>query len=74
MKKLITITVLLLIFAANAFAQDAPDTVEKKLRQVYAQKYSNDFSMPKALIEDQLESYSFIQRWDSESGIPQGVS
>jgi hypothetical protein len=54
-------------------AQSVPTSVEQRIRQIYAEKYPDNFSMQKTLIEDQLESYRYIERWTSESGVPQDV-
>ena len=53
--------------------QVAPSDFEKRIRLIYARKYPNDFSMQKALIDDQLKSYHHMQRWKSEPQIPQNI-
>src|SRR5437899_11081484 len=73
MKKFIACLALLVLAATSAIAQSVPASVEQRIRQIYAQKYPDNFSMQKTLIEDQLESYRYIQRWTSESGVPQDV-
>lgn len=73
MKKLIACLALILLVATSVFAQSVPASVEQKIRQIYAEKYSDNSSMQKTLINDQLESYRFIQRWTSEPGVPQDV-
>ena len=73
MKKVIACLALLVLAATSAVAQSVPASVEQRIRQIYAQKYPDNFSMQKTLIEDQLESYRYIQRWTSEPGVPQDV-
>lgn len=65
--------VLVAFFTTSVSAQLAPADVEQKLRQIYADKYPDNFSMQKTLIVDQLESYSFMQQWTSEFGVPETV-
>ncbi|PKK89745.1 MAG: hypothetical protein CVV64_13155 [Candidatus Wallbacteria bacterium HGW-Wallbacteria-1] len=56
-----------------AHAQTAIILVKQKLTQIYSEKYPDNFSMQKILIEDQLDSYRFLQNWDTESGIPSEI-
>ena len=72
MKKRLIIS-LVLVTCSLALAQAIPSSVEQRIRQIYAQKYPDNFSMQKTLIEDQLECYRFIQRWTSEQGVPQDI-
>ena len=73
LKIFIACLALLVLPATSAIAQSVPSSVEQRIRQIYAQKYPDNFSMQRTLIEDQLESYRYIQRWTSESGVPQDV-
>lgn len=63
----------LLFQFSSAIAQSVPASVEQRIRHIYAQKYPDDFSMQKTLVDHQLESYRDVQRWTSESGVPQDV-
>jgi len=73
MKKLIACMALVLLVATSVFAQSVPRSVEQRIRQIYAEKYPDNFSMQKTLINSQLKAYRFIQRWTSEPGVPQDV-
>lgn len=50
-----------------------PPQVDRAIRQIYARKYPNDYSMQKVLVEDQLASYLFLQQHNSAQGVPQAV-
>lgn len=54
-------------------AQSVPSSVQQRIHQIYAQKYPDDFSMQKMLIEDQLKCYRFLQQWTTERGVRQDV-
>jgi hypothetical protein len=58
--RLLTICILIGLTLTDAMAQSVPTPVEQRVRQIYADKYPDNFSMQKTLIEDQLESYRFI--------------
>ena len=73
MKNVIACSALLVLAATSALAQSVPTAVEQRIRQIYAEKYPDNFSMQKILIADQLESYRYIKRWASESKVPQDV-
>ncbi len=73
MKKFIVSICLLFFPIITVFAQSVPPLVEQRIKQIYAEKYPDDYSMQKILIDDQLESYVFIQSWSSEPGVPQNV-
>lgn len=64
---------LVLLVATSVFAQSVPRSVEQKMRQIYAERYPDNSSMQKTLINKQLKSYRFIQCWTSEPGVPQDV-
>ena len=70
MKQLMSFLLLIGIFVSSAIAQPVPANMEQRIRQIYAAKYPDDFSMQKTLIEDQLDSYRLMQRNLSEQGIP----
>ncbi len=59
--------------AISDFEQSVPEDVEKRIRQIYTEKYPDNFSMQKILIDEQLASYRLIKRWTNESGVPQNV-
>jgi hypothetical protein len=73
MKELVSCLAFVVLAVTSAIAQSVPGSVEQKIREIYAQKYPDNFSMQKTLIQDQLESYRYVQRWTSESGVPQDV-
>lgn len=52
---------------------ESANSVELKIRQIYAKKYHDNFSMQKTLIADQLDSYKFMQRWGDEPGVPNTI-
>jgi hypothetical protein len=62
-----------LIVSTTVLAQLVPPDVEQRIKQVYIQKYPDDYSMQKTLIEDQINSYQYLQSWASESKVPQDV-
>lgn len=67
------LTLILVSTVMPAPAQPVPAEIETRVRQIYAQKYPDNYSMQKTLIEDQIESYRNMQRWKTEPGIAQGV-
>ena len=62
-----------LVILGTGYAQEVPKHIEDKIRQIYAEKYPDNFSMQKTLINDQLESYRFMQDWKSAKGVPQDI-
>ena len=69
MKKQAIILLFIVFFPANSvFAQSVPYGVEQRIKQIYAEKYPNNFSMQKTLIEDQFASYRNLQGWTTEVG------
>src|SRR3989304_3314697 len=73
MKKVIACLALLVLAATSAVAQSVPASVEQRIRQIYAQKYPDNFSMQKTLVQDQCESYRFLQSYTSVPGVPNTV-
>lgn len=73
--KRVTTTLLALhtLFFPIAFAQSIPNSVEQRVRQIYSEKYPDNFSMQKTLIQDQLASYQQMQSWTSEPGVPRDI-
>jgi len=53
--------------------QSVPSHVNQKIREYYARKYPDNFSMQKTLIEGQLDSYGFLQRYAYAEGVPQSI-
>ncbi|MEO7818568.1 MAG: hypothetical protein ABIS18_05415, partial [Actinomycetota bacterium] len=50
----------------------APE-VFNRLKEINAQKYLDNYSMQKTLVQDQCESYRYLQSYTSVSGVPQDV-
>ena len=67
------VLVALMVFSSTAYAQNAPSHIEQKIREIYAQKYPDNYSMQKTLINNQLTCYSFMQRYTSADGVPQNT-
>lgn len=73
MKNFFSCLVFYALLTSIAFAQSIPPDIQQKIRQIYAEKYPGNFSMQKALINDQFASYKFIQSWKPEQGVPSEV-
>ena len=70
--------ILLILFSLSATlhflaAQQIPSAVDQKIRSIYAEKYPDNFSMQKTLIESQFKSYRRLVSWKNEKGIPPSV-
>ena len=50
-----------------------PQDVFNKLKETYNQKYPDNYSMQKTLVQDQCESYRFLQSYTSVPGVPNTV-
>lgn len=46
------------------------DGILAKQKEIYANKYPNNFTMQKVLIEDQCRSYLFLQSYNMATGVP----
>ena len=67
------ILVACIFIAGSAFAQDVPYEIEQKIKEIYASKYPDDYSMQKILIQDQLESYQLLKNLTYIAGVPQDI-
>jgi hypothetical protein len=54
----------------QAVIENSCDSILTKQKEIYADKYPNNFSMQKTLVEDQCKSYLFLQSFTSVAGIP----
>lgn len=72
MKKIL-VAMALSLSVMSAYAQAVPADVLQQIKQKYAQKYPDNFSMQKTLVEDQVKNYKIMQRWTSEPGVPSQV-
>lgn len=50
-----------------------PSHIVETIRTIYKQKYPDDYSMQKTLIDDQLECYLFMQRYTRDPQIPTSI-
>ena len=73
MRKIFACLALITLVTSSALAQSVPADVEQRIRQIYADKYPGNFSMQKVLINDQFDSYKFIQRWNSEYNVSREI-
>ena len=62
MNQLIIGICLFILTVGSVVSQSVPSSVEKKIRQIYANKYPDDYSMQEALIKSQCESYLELNR------------
>ena len=49
------------------------ERIKKKIKQIYAEKYPNNFLMQKTMINSQMQTYLFMQGYNSAPGVPQKV-
>ena len=56
MTRLNVILGITLLAAISSVAQTVPSSVEQRIRQIYTEKYPDNYSMQKALIQDQIHS------------------
>jgi hypothetical protein len=59
-------------FGAFGLSQDMPHELLNKIKEKYAKKYPDDYSMQKVLINDQIECYRFLQNYEP-SGVPYDI-
>lgn len=63
MKVLTLINVVLVaLLPLSALAAPMPKDIETQVREVYSKKYPDNFSMQKTLIDDQKDSYEFLDQ------------
>ena len=64
----------ILMFSASlpAFAQQMPSATKERIKTTLAEKYPDNYSVQKTLLEGQIDSYKFLQNY-SPSEMPAAV-
>jgi hypothetical protein len=74
MKKLIfAVSAYLILSALPVLAQSAPPEIVQQIKQHYAEKYQDNYSMQAIMVEAQLDAYAFLQDYDHVDGVPDDV-
>jgi phosphoenolpyruvate carboxylase len=72
MKKLLTVFVITLAFTSAAYARGMPPEILGKVRASIESRYPDNYSMQKILIDNQVQSYEYLQNY-SPSSVPSNV-
>ncbi|MBI2794918.1 MAG: hypothetical protein HYX66_09760 [Ignavibacteria bacterium] len=58
---------------SSGSAGETRSSVEQRIRKAAADKYPNDYSMQKYVIDNEMKAYSELEKWVGEVGVPQNV-
>lgn len=61
MKRSLILFAVLLVYSSAAYSSEIPADTLAKVRASIESRYPDNYSMQKALIDDQVESYNFLE-------------